>query len=185
MFPARAATKKRKREASAYFLIRTGLLGAWLVASAVPAQADAAAFVGAMTAGSPRPAFGVSFGRCPSVFGFEIEYAGTLGAATSTSSSAGGINANIMVQSRSPIHGLQFYGIGGFGLYGETFGSGVGSGEILAGDIGGGAKIGLAGPLKLRLDYRVFLLGDAPDAARGVVVHQHPQRFSVGLSLAF
>ena len=80
---------------------------------------------------------------------------------------------------------FQLYATGGFGLYGETFGRGVGSGEILAANIGGGAKIGLAGSLNLRLDYRVFVLGVAPDAASGVVVHQRPQRFSVGLSLAF
>jgi hypothetical protein len=58
---------------------------------------------------------------------------------------------------------FQFYGIGGFGLYRETFEGGGGSGEILARNIGGGAKIGLACPLRLRLDYRVLLLDDAPD----------------------
>jgi len=30
-----------------------------------------------------------------------------------------------------------------------------------------GAKIRIAGRLKLRIDYRVFLLGDPPDSARG------------------
>jgi hypothetical protein len=138
-----------------------------------------------MTAGSPRPAAGVAFGHCPSIVGFEIEYARTLGAATASKSSAGGINANLMVQTRSPIRGVQFYGIGGVGLYSETFGGGVGSGAILAKNFGGGVKIGLGGPLRLRLDYRVFVLGDAPDAAREVVVHQYPHRFSAGQSLAF
>jgi hypothetical protein len=42
----------------------------------------------------------------------------------------------------------------------------------------------LAGPLRLRVDYRVFVLGSAPDAAPGDVVQQHPQRFSVGLNIA-
>jgi len=166
-------------------LIRTGALSVLLVATAIPARADATVFLGAMTAGSPRPALGVAVGRCPSIFGFEIEYATTLGAATSTHSSAGGVSANLMAQSARPTHGFQLYATGGFGLYGETFGRGVGSGEILAANIGGRAKIGLAGSLNLRLDYRVFVLGDAPDAASGVVVHQRPQRFSVGLSLAF
>ena len=71
-------------------VIRVALLGAWLVGSAVPAhaQVNATVFVGAMTAGSPRPAVGVAVGRSSSVVGFEIEYAGTLGAGTPAHSSA-------------------------------------------------------------------------------------------------
>lgn len=165
-------------------LIRTGLFGVLILAGAVRAHADVTVFVGAMTAGSPRPAIGVAVGRCPSIVGFEIEVART-GSATPTQSSVGGINANILVQSRYPAHGVQFYGTGGFGLYGETFDGGAGSGEVLAKNFGGGVKIKLAGPLRLRWDYRLFLLGDTPDAARGVTIHKHPQRLSVGLSVAF
>jgi hypothetical protein len=69
------------------------------------------------------------------------------------------------------------YWTGGVGLYGETFGSSGGSGEVLAKNIGGRAKITLAGPLKLRVDYRVVLLGETPDATPGVVIHQHPSVF--------
>jgi hypothetical protein len=166
--------------------VRAGLVIVALVASDVRARADATVFMGVMTAGSPRPAIGFSVGLCPEVFGcFEIEIAGTIGAATSTRSSAGGINGSFIIQSPRPVHGVQFYGIAGVGLYGETYEGGVGSGEVSAKNFGGGTKIGLRGPLKLRLDYRVFVLGDAPDAATGVVVHQHPQRVSVGLSVAF
>ena len=41
-----------------------------------------------------------------------------------------------------------------------------------------GARIELVGPLRVRLDYRVFKFG-------GDSVYQKPQRFSVGLNLAF
>jgi hypothetical protein len=80
---------------------------------------------------------------------------------------------------------MTIIGPGGVGLYGETFGSSGGSGEVLAKNIGGRAKITLAGPLKLRLDYRVVLLGETPDATPGVVIHQHHQRVSAGLTLAY
>jgi hypothetical protein len=131
------------------------------------------------------PAVGVAFGGGGSTVRFEIEGARTLGAATSTHPSAGSLSANILVQSRPSIHGVQFYGTGGFGLYGEGFGGGVGSGEVLAKNIGGGARIALAGSLRPRLDYRVYVLGNAPDAASGVILQKHPQRLSVGLSFAF
>jgi len=85
------------------------------------------------------------------------------------------------VQSNPAVHGVQIYGLAGFGLYAETF-RGSGSGEASERHIGGGVKVGLAGPLKVRLDYRVFRV-DAPDAAPGFV--HNPQRLTVGLALAF
>ncbi len=39
-------------------------------------------------------------------------------------------------------------------------------------------KIKLAGPLRLRLDYRVFLL-------RGSPLYEKPQRFYAGINLGF
>ena len=39
-------------------------------------------------------------------------------------------------------------------------------------------KISLAGPLRLRLDYRVFTL-------QGDALHSKPQRFYAGLNLKF
>ena len=94
--------------------------------------------------------------RCPGPLSvhrrFEIEYAITLGGATAGKSSSGGISANLVVQTKSPIGGVRFYGIGGIGLYSETSGGGVGSGAILARNVGGGVKITLGGPFRLRLD---------------------------------
>jgi hypothetical protein len=45
-------------------------------------------------------------------------------------------------------------------------------------NFGGGAKVTLVGPLRLRIDYRVFNL-------RGGAAHKTPQRFYVGANLRF
>jgi len=151
-----------------------------LLASANDARADLTAYLGVMTVGSARPAVGVAFAYCPSIVGFEVEYAGAFGDVT-----AGGIFVNVIVQTRPSARRALFYGVAGLGLYGETDSSGIGSGEVAAKDIGGGVKFRLANRLGLRLDYRVFLLGDAPDAAPGFELHTRPQRFSVGLIVTF
>ena len=148
-----------------------------------PMHPDVTAFVGVMVP-QARRAVGGAFGGGGSMVRFEIEYSGTVGRATATRPSAGGISVNVLVQSTPSIHGLQYYGTGGFGLFGETFERG-GSGEILAKNFGAGAKIKLAGQLRLRLDYRLFVLGDAPDASPGLVLQQHPQRLSAGLNFTF
>ena len=45
-------------------------------------------------------------------------------------------------------------------------------------NVGGGVKMSLAGPLRLRFDYRVFTL-------QGTPLYSHPQRFYAGLNLKF
>src|SRR5262245_33127197 len=165
--------------------VRTILVAAFLVATARPASADATVFLGTMTLGGPRTVKGASFGHCLSMICLELEYAGTSGAPTPASSSAYSGSANLMVQSTRAVRGFRFYGTGGLGLYGETLNNGSGSGEVLAKNVGGGAKVGLAGPFHLRLDYRVFIPGDAPDASRGMVIHRHPQRFTTGVGMSF
>ncbi len=87
--------------------------------------------------------------------------------------------ANLLVQTpRGVVPKMQLYATIGGGFFRERFDAldiqetGFGT------NVGGGAKIELAGPLRLRLDYRVFkFTGDS--------VYQKPQRFSVGLNLAF
>ena len=79
---------------------------------------------------------------------------------------------------------IQFFAIGGFGLWGEEFADGRGTGALGAKDFGGGVKIWIAEGLRLRLDYRLFVLGEAEDASRAPST-KHPQRFSAGLHLVF
>jgi hypothetical protein len=83
---------------------------------------------------------------------------------------------NGLVQTPFPIAGLQFYGTLGGGVFRETLAE---SSETSFGtNIGGGVKMSLAGPLRLRLDYRVFAL-------RGSPRHSNPQRFYAGINLKF
>ena len=85
---------------------------------------------------------------------------------------------NGLLQTPIPIAGMQFYGEAGGGVYHETL-SVVGSPETNFGiNIGGGAKISLVGPLRLRLDYRVFTL-------KGTAQHANVQRLYAGLNLKF
>ena len=116
------------------------------------------------------------------ILGLELDYTKTIGDASATEIQTFG--GNFIVQSSPRARRLQYYGTLGFGVYGETDDRG-GSGEVATGNFGGGVKLKLAGPLRLRLDYRVFLLGDTADASADFVVRKHPQRVSVGVGLAF
>jgi hypothetical protein len=70
----------------------------------------------------------------------------------------------------------QFYLTAGGGFFRERLAS---EGETFVGtNIGGGVKLSLAGPVRLRLDYRVFNL-------RGNPLYANPQRFYAGINLAF
>jgi opacity protein-like surface antigen len=72
---------------------------------------------------------------------------------------------------------MQFYGTAGGGVYREEL---LDVSETNVGiNVGGGVKMNLAGPLRLRLDYRIFTLRGAD------VRHSKPQRFYAGLNLKF
>ena len=165
-------------------IVRAALTVALLGGIAAPASADGTLLFGLQTTSSPHPTVGVAWGHWPGTVGFELEYAGSLGKATATTPSAGTITANALVRTPWRIHGCRVYALGGFGMYGES-GGGRGSGEVGATDLGAGTAIPLGGPLKLRLDYRVYMLGRAPDASPGSPISRHPQRLSAAFSLAF
>ena len=68
---------------------------------------------------------------------------------------------NGLLQTPVPIARMQFYATAGGGVYRETLDDDVGD-ATSAINVGGGVKMTLVGPLRLRLDYRVFTLrGDA------------------------
>lgn len=107
--------------------------------------------------------------------GFEVEYASTTEDDTLAAPGLKTFMVNGLVQTL-PLGRLQFYGTAGAGAYRERLGE---SSETHVGiNVGGGAKIGLLGPLRLRLDYRVFTLQGSPR-------HENPQRFYAGLNLKF
>jgi hypothetical protein len=146
--------------------LRVWMIGALLFAVPGSARADVAILSGLMAVNGPRPAFSVAFGHAPSETGFEIEYLGTSGAGDSADRSvAGGIFINAIVQP-VVIGNLQPFGIFGLGMWAETFGDRTGTGALGAKDIGGGIKVRITDRLRLRLDYRLFLLGDGGDGSR-------------------
>ena len=76
----------------------------------------------------------------------------------------------------TPTSGVQLYATAGGGFYRERL---LEQQETHFGtNVGGGAKITLVGPLRLRLDYRVFNL-------RGSPLHRSPHRFYAGANIAF
>lgn len=156
-----------------------------LIVCASPARADLTAFVGAQTAPSNRMTTGLAAGSGFLIIGFEVEYA-QAGAeddcVAGTDVCAPSLRTgmmNVLVQTpRGIVPKMQLYATGGGGYFRERFESLDITHKGAATNIGGGVKIELAGPLRVRLDYRVFKLGNE-------AVHRTSQRFSVGANLAF
>lgn len=148
------------------------------------ASADLTAFVGLTPTPSVRPAVGVSGGLTLLVLGWELEYARTADEVEANGTGAPALRTYtgaLLVQNPFPVAGLTFYALAAAGLYREIRGRETPqetSSTGFATAVGGGVKIDLTGPLRLRLDYRVFsLTGDA--------TAKTPQRLSVGLTVRF
>ena len=160
--------------------MRSVLVTLWLLAAilcaAAPADADVTAFVGANATPSNRPVRGFAAGLSLLVVGFEIEYSDT---AADEMAGAPGLRTgsfNLLLQTPFGVGGLQFYGTAGVGVYQED---GDGLEETNAAmNVGGGIKIAIAGPIRLRLDYRLFTLRGSPQ-------HDRHQRLYAGLNLGF
>lgn len=147
-----------------------------LASHATPAFADLTAFIGVTPTPSNRMVRGFAGGIALVVIGFEFEYADTAEDEERLAPSLRTGMGNLFVQTPFPISGLQFYATAGGGIYRERLAAVQ---ETHVGiNIGGGVKISLAGPLRLRVDYRVFTL-------RGAPLHPRPQRVYAGLNLSF
>ncbi len=147
-----------------------------VVAAAVQADADITAFIGANTTPANRALRGLSIGAGFLAVAFEFEYATTPDAARVDAPSLKTGSGNILLQSPFMIHGFQPYFTTGAGLYRERLGSSSETG--FATNAGGGVKVGLAGPVRLRVDYRVLRLG------RGAL-YSPAHRVYAGLNLTF
>jgi opacity protein-like surface antigen len=140
------------------------------------ASADITAFLGLNPTPTNRLASGFSVGTGLVIVGFEFEYSHTREDDVELSPSLKTFMFNGLAQTPVPIHGLQFYGTAGGGVYRETL---LDESETNVGiNVGGGVKMALAGPLRLRFDYRVFTLQGSP-------LHSKPQRFYAGVNLKF
>ena len=140
------------------------------------ASADITAFLGSTPTPSTRLVKGFAAGMGLLIAGFEFEYATTSEDLLKAAPGLRTFMFNGLLQTPIPIAGLQFYGTAGGGAFRETLGP---ASETHVGiNVGGGVKMSLAGPLRLRFDYRVFTL-------RGSPLHSKPQRFYAGLNLKF
>lgn len=151
------------------------LLLAVLLAGAPRAEADLTAFLGANTTPTNRNVRGVAAGLSLLVLGIEFEYSDTKADETGNARRHAGM-FNVLAQTPT-VFGLQFYATVGAGLYREE------GADLLetsgATNSGGGVKVGLLGPLRMRFDYRVFQLRGESSP------NKTHHRFYTGLNLAF
>ena len=160
---------------------RTGLtlLTLMLVAPA-NAYADITAFLGVTPTPSNRVTRGFAGGAGLLIVGFEFEYANTVEDKVKVAPALKTFMFNGLVQTPIPLAGMQFYGTAGGGGYRESF-TGVArtlSETNVGYNVGGGVKMSILGPLRLRLDYRVFKLHGEPQ-------HSNVHRFYAGANLKF
>jgi hypothetical protein len=153
-------------------------LGVMLAAMAMarPAAADATAFIGAATSPANRQVRGFAVGSGLLILGFEFEYSDTTDDPAALAPSLKVGSGNILLQTPGAFFGVQPYFTTGAGYYSETLG--VRSDSGFAPNTGAGVKISLAGPLRLRVDYRVFKLG-------GGALVSPAHRIYAGLNLKF
>jgi len=147
-----------------------------LVAAATPARADVTGFLGANMTPSSRQVRGGAFGFGILVVGVELEYAFTPEDPAASAPSLKTGSGNVLLQTPVAIFGLQPYFTTGGGFYQEELG--VHSDTGFAFNTGAGVKISLAGPLRVRVDYRVFKLGSG-------ALNSPTHRLYAGLNLKF
>ncbi len=152
-----------------------GVLALAVLGAPAIARADITAFVGVNGTPSNRTTTGVSVGMGLLVLGFEAEYAHAreddlTGAPALTTGMF-----NLLVQTPFAVSGVQLYGTAGAGIYRETLGE-THQVTQFGTNVGGGVKLKLAGPLRLRFDYRVFLFHGEPLVTKS-------QRFYAGLNI--
>lgn len=154
-----------------------GLLVVTLLGPTARAYADFTAFLGVAAKPSNRTATGLSVGFGLVVVGFEFEYSSARQDETTGAPSLKTGMFNLLVQTPR-ISSAQIYGTIGGGFYRERLDAIEHQETNFGTNVGGGVKLGLAGPLRLRLDYRLFLLHGSP-------LYGRPQRFYAGLNLSF
>jgi hypothetical protein len=156
--------------------IRPAAIAALLSLAAAPAWADATAFIGANTTPANRSVRGFSVGTGLLVLGFEIEYARTSDDDSVAAPSLTTGTGNVLLQTPGAFFGFQPYVTAGAGLYRERLGTHQDT-AFLTGT-GGGVKVTLVGPIRLRVDYRIFKLGSG-------ALYSPAHRIYAGLNLKF
>jgi hypothetical protein len=156
---------------------KTAAAGALLLLlGSTPARADVTLFLGATTTPANRTVRGGALAVELVIIGFEAEVAFTPDEPSTGAPSLVTGSGNVLIQTPFPILGFQPYLTTGAGLYQEKLGRLQDTSLLL--NTGGGVKISLIGPLRLRVDYRVFKLGN--DA-----LYSPAHRIYAGLNLKF
>ena len=155
--------------------IRTaGIAVALLALTPAPARADLTAFIGANTTPANRQVRGAALGFGLLVVGVELEYAYTPDDPTAAAPSLKTGMGNVILQTPAAFMGFQPYFTTGGGVYQEELGTHADTGVGF--NTGGGVKVSLAGPIRLRVDYRIFKLGSG-------ALNSPAHRFYAGLNL--
>jgi len=157
-------------------LPRLLVLTVFVVATAAPAFADATFFIGNTSTPSSRQAKGFAVGSGLLVIGGEFEYSSTTEKPQDAAPSLKTFMGNLLLQTPGAILGIQPYFTTGGGFYQEELGLHSDTGFAL--DTGGGVKVSLAGPLRVRIDYRVFKLGSG-------ALYSPSHRIYAGVNLKF
>jgi hypothetical protein len=155
---------------------RVGLGMVLLAILAAPARADVTAFIGANTTPANRQVRGAALGFGLLIVGVELEYSSTTDDVLANAPSLKTGMGNVVLQTPIAFFGVQPYFTTGGGFYRETLNLHQDTGLGL--NTGGGVKVTLIGPLRLRVDYRVFKLGSG-------ALHSPAHRFYAGLNLKF
>jgi opacity protein-like surface antigen len=142
-----------------------------------PALADGTLFLGTITTPANHVTRGFAIGAGFVVVGVEFEYASTKEDSQNAAPSLKTGMGNFYLQTPIPVAGMQFYWTTGAGGYRERLGT-THQETNLVFNTGGGAKVSLLGPLKVRLDYRVLKL-------RGSPLFSTVHRLYAGLNLGF
>jgi hypothetical protein len=119
--------------------------------------ADVTVFVGANTSPANRQVKGAAVGAGLLIVAFEFEYADTTEDPAAAAPSLKTGMGSVLLQTPVAFMGVQPYFATGGGFYQEDLGARTDRGVAVG--TGGGAKISLVGPLRLRVDYRVIKLG--------------------------
>ena len=144
------------RHIRAIALVMLGLL----VLTPASAYADATLFLGATTSPANRTARGFAIGAGLLFLGFEFEYSDTTDDLPTLAPALKTGMGNLMLQTPGSFFGIQpYYTVGG-GVYHENLGTNgsLADNTGFGMNTGGGVKINLIGPIRLRVDYRVFSL---------------------------
>ncbi len=156
--------------------MKRALICAMVLFAAAPVWADATVFLGANLTPTNRAVRGGALGAGLLIIGFEGEYAFTPDDPEAAAPSLVTGSGNVLLQTPFAVLGLQPYVTTGAGIYREKLGTHQDTSFAL--NTGGGVKVSLVGPLRLRVDYRVFKLGSG-------ALSSPAHRISLGLNLKF